>query len=71
MVKPWTYPLAVFALCGIFLVAINGARQGGIEEGIRQERSIKAEHDKVMRDVGTCDWAKVVAKSIQCERQLP
>lgn len=43
----------------------------GFDAGVRQERAVKAEHDKFMRDLGTCDWAKTMSKNIQCQRQLP
>lgn len=69
--RPWVYPLMTFLACATFFVAVHSARESGIAEGIRQERAIKAEHDKAMKDLGACDWAKLMAKSIQCERQLP
>jgi hypothetical protein len=43
----------------------------GFDYVVKQERDAKAEHDKIMRDIGICDWAKVMAKNIQCQRQLP
>ena len=43
----------------------------GFDAGVKQERALKAEHDKFMRDLGTCDWAKIMSKNIKCQRQLP
>lgn len=71
MVKPWTFPLLTFLLCAILIVAVRGARESGFEAGVKQERDTKAEHDKIMRKIGTCDWAKIMADHIQCKRQLP
>lgn len=60
-----------FLLCAMFIVAVHGAWQSGFDAGVKRERDAKSEHDKVMRDLGACDWAKVMAKHIQCQRQLP
>lgn len=56
---------------GIVVAALSDHQyRAGFNAGVTQERVAKAEHNKQMRDLGTCDWAKIMAKNIQCERQL-
>lgn len=69
--KPWFYPLLILTLGLMFVLVAHSAYNSGLETGVKQERDAKAAHDKFMRDIGTCDWAKIIAKNIQCERQLP
>ena len=68
---PWVWPLTALLFCTMFFVAVYATYRSGFEAGVQQERALKAEHDKFMRDLGTCDWAKIKSKNIQCQRQLP
>lgn len=60
-------------LSGAVVIAALSDHQynAGFDAGVRQERAAIAEHDKFMREIGTCDWAKIMSKNIQCQRQLP
>lgn len=68
-IRPWTFPLLTFLLCAIFFIGIKSAHDAGFRDGVQQERDDKAKHDEFMRDIGLCDWSKIMAKSVKCELQ--
>lgn len=57
-------------LCAIFIIGVRSAHDNGFEAGVKQERDAREEHDKFMRKIGACDWAKIMADDIKCKSQL-
>lgn len=66
--RPWFWPVMTLLVACIFFISVSDAYHTGFDKGVKQERDAKAEHDKFMRDLGTCRWAEMMAERIQCKR---
>lgn len=63
------------AICGAYVDALFDNRQRDWDEGYRyavaQYGARKVEHDKIMRNVGLCKWARLMAEDIKCKTEQP
>lgn len=64
----------VSAVVVAFVVGYGLGSGTGFERGERHAElvaaSSRAEHDRLMRKVGVCSWAKVMAAQVQCATEF-
>jgi len=62
------------AVLSVLMVGFMWGDEAGFRAGERraEERQVaaKADHDAVMRKIGVCSWAKVMATLIECKTEF-
>lgn len=71
-IKLWQFLLAT-TLCNLvgYAWGYGDGEKRGYARAVAEHIMRKDEHDDIMRKIGVCKWATIMAEDIRCKSELP